>query len=226
MVEQHPGIGFWKAYRQLRDKGHGWNHKRVYRIYRSLGLSLRRRVKRRLPERVRQPLAQPLAANQMWSLDFMAHSLTDGRRFRLLNIVDDYNRQALSMLVDYSLPASRVVQALEQLADWRGYPGQLRSDNGPEFISDEVARWCSQHGVEWLFIEPGKPTQNAYIERFNGSVRREVLNAYLFTNLTQVRVKLEEWQHYYNTQRPHGSLGHRSPVEFALWRANSNVNWS
>lgn len=180
-------------------------------------LNIRRRAKRRLPERVKQPLITPTAPNQMWSIDFMADSLVDGRRFRLLNVIDDFNRESLAMEVDTSLPCLRVIRVLEQLIAQRGCPSNIRCDNGPEFISHKLEEWCSHQSrrISLQFIQPGKPMQNAYIERNNGSVRRELLNAYLFYSLAEVRTMSEEWRLDYNTERPHKSLGYLSPLKYA-----------
>lgn len=214
IAEKHPGWGFWKIHHRLRRLQYGFNHKRVWRIYRQMGLNLPRRQRRRLPTRLRQPLTQPTALNQTWSLDFMSDALRDGRRFRTLNVVDDFNRQALGVEVDYSLPASRVIRLLQRLIEIHGQPVRLRCDNGPEFISSALSEWCEQQGVELCWIQPGKPTQNAYIERFNGTFRREVLDAYLFANLAQVNQVVNEWLEDYNTKRPHQALGFLTPMEY------------
>jgi putative transposase len=214
IAQRHPGWGFWKIRYRLRRQGYSYNHKRIWRIYRQLGLNLPRRKKKRLPERVRQSLAKPTAINQVWSLDFMSDVLRDGRRFRTLNVLDDYNRQALGIDIDFSLPAKRVVRLLEQAIETHGKPSCLRCDNGPEFISIALTEWCESNEIELRWIQPGKPTQNAYIERFNGTFRREVLNAYLFRNLLQVREVVDHWINDYNTQRPHQALGFLTPNEF------------
>lgn len=212
LVSTHPAIGFWQCYHRLRHQGHPWNHKRVYRVYTALGLNIRRGVKKRLPARVKQQLFQPGSANEVWSLDFMHDSLWDGRTFRLLNVIDDYNRQVLRIETDTSLPALRVIRVLEQLEESRGLPRMLRVDNGPEFISHKLDVWCKERGITLAFIEPGKPTQNAYVERFNGSIRRELLDAYVFRTLDEVREKALDWQYDYNHRRPHKALGYRTPV--------------
>lgn len=183
-------------------------------MYCQLGLNLPRRRRKRLPARLRQPLTVPTAANQVWSLDFMSDALRDGRRFRTLNVLDDYNRQALGVEIDYSLPAGRVIRLLQRLVDAYGVPTKLRCDNGPEFISAVLSEWCEQQGIEWYWIQPGKPTQNAYIERFNGTFRREVLDAYSFANLAQAREVVDGWLDDYNTKRPHQALGFLTPMEF------------
>lgn len=213
LVTRHPSIGFWQVYHRLRLAGHPWNHKRIYRVYTALGLNIRRRAKKRLPARVKQQLFQPAAPNQVWSLDFMHDSLWDGRTFRMLNGIDDYNRQVLHIEADTSLPALRVIRVLEQLEESRGLPAMIRVDNGPEFISHKLDAWCKDHQITLAYIQPGKPTQNAYVERLNGSIRRELLNAYVFKTLGEVREKALEWQHDYNCRRPHQALGYRVPVD-------------
>jgi putative transposase len=214
LTQKHVSIGFWQCYHRLRRKGFTWNHKKVYRIYTAMKLNIRRRAKKRLPARVKNPLSVPVGINQIWSIDFMSDSLWDGRKFRLLNIVDDYNREMLAMEVDTSLPASRVIKALDVLKEFRGLPLKIRMDNGPEFISHKLDEWAKENGVELLFIQPGEPTQNAYIERCNGSIRRELLNAYIFNSLNEVREKSEEWMMDYNYHRPHQALNFKSPADF------------
>lgn len=212
LVEAHPAIGFWQAYHRLRLAGHAWNHKRVRRVYTAMRLNIRRRAKKRLPARVKQRLFVPEAANQVWSLDFMHDSLWDGRTFRLLNVMDDFNRQVLWIEVDTSLPSQRVIRVLERLQESRGLPEMVRVDNGPEFISHKLDVWCKERGVTLAYIQPGEPTQNAYVERLNGSLRRELLDAYVFRTLDEVREQTLAWQHDYNHHRPHKALGYRPPV--------------
>lgn len=214
LVDKHPTIGFWKCYYRLRRKGYGCNHKRLYRVYTMLRLNVRRKVRRRLPQRIKQPLLAPQAINQGWSMDFMCDSLVDGRRFRLLNIIDEYNRESLAIEIDTSLPALRVIRTLEQLIERRTKPQTIRVDNGPEFISDRLQQWCDDKQIQLQFIQPGKPMQNGFVERNNGSLRKELLDAYLFYSLREVRQMAEEWQHDYNYERPHESLGNVPPVEF------------
>jgi putative transposase len=216
ITTKHPSIGFWQSYHRFRNRGEGWNHKRVRRIYRQMNLHIRRRAKKRLPERVKQPLTVPTGPNQVWSIDFMSDSLVDGRRFRLLNVLDDYNRESLAIEVDTSLPSLRVIRVLERLMAERGKPSNIRCDNGPEFISHKLEEWCNHESrrISIQFIQPGRPMQNAYIERKNGSIRRELLNAYLFYSLKEVRAMCEDWRCDYNTERPHKSLGYRSPFVY------------
>lgn len=214
LVEKHPTIGFWKCYYRLRRKGYGCNHKRLYRVYTLLRLNVRRKARRRVPQRIKQPLQIPGSINEGWSMDFMCDSLVDGRRFRLLNIIDDYNRESLAIEIDTSLPALRVIRALNQLIETRSKPKLIRVDNGPEFISDRLQQWCDDLGITLQFIQPGKPMQNGFVERNNGSLRKELLDAYLFYSLQEVREMAQEWQHDYNFERPHESLGYVPPVEY------------
>lgn len=206
--------GLLKIYKKLRKQGETANHKRVRRLYRAAGLSLPRKLKKRLPESVRQPLPKAVACNGCWSLDFTSDALTDGRKFRTLNVLDDYNREALGIEIDYSLPAQRVIRLLDGLVERHGKPEWLRSDNGPEFISQVLQGWCADKKIMLHRIEPGKPTQNAYIERFNGTFRREVLNAHTFSSLGQVRRTVDLWLVEYNTERPHQALQFMTPVEY------------
>jgi putative transposase len=192
LEDKHPTIGFWKCYYRLRRKGYGCNHKRLYRVYTLLRLNVRRRAKRRLPQRIKEPLVVPATINQIWSMDFMCDSLVDGRRFRLLNIIDDYNRESLAVEIDTSLPALRVIRTLEQLIERRTKPEVIRVDNGPEFISDRLQQWYNDKQIRLQFIQPGKPMQNGFVERNNGSLRKELLDAYLFYSLPEVRQMAEE----------------------------------
>ena len=218
LTTKHASIGYWQCCYRLWNKGHLWNHKKIYRVYTHMKLNIRRRAKKRLPERVKQALSVPDAPNQVWSIDFMSDTLVDGRRFRLFNVMDYFNRESLAIEVDTSLPSLRVIRVLEKLVKQRGTPpANIRCDNGPEFISHKLEEWCSheKRKITIQFIQPGKPTQNAYIERKNGSMRRELLNAYLFNSLAEVRYLSEEWRIDYNTERPHKSLGYLSPLTYA-----------
>lgn len=216
-AELHPTYGFWKMYATMRSKGAVWNHKRVYRVYTALNLNIRRKMKRRLPDRIKQPLEVPGVQNKIWSMDFMSDSLNDKRKFRALHIIDDNNREALAMVQDISLNSQRVVRTLEQLCKENGcYPKQIRTDNGPEFISNNLKDWCNKHSVEHVFIQKGKPTQNAFVERFNGSYRRELLDAYIFNTLDEVRTMTDEWKEHYNNERPHDALNDLSPKQYLL----------
>lgn len=177
LTDNHRNWGFGLCFLYLRNvKRFDWNHKRVYRIYRELDLRIkpRKRLVREKPE----PLAVPQQRNQVWSMDFMHDQLEDGRSFRLFNVIDDFNREALGIEVDFSLPSERVIRALRQIIGWRGKPEVIRCDNGPENISETVRRWAEEWGIRFEYIQPGKPQQNAYVERFNRTVRYEWLSQY------------------------------------------------
>lgn len=216
VVEDNPGWGFPKIFKTLKRHGNHWNHKRVHRVYCLLKLNKRRKGKRRLPTRNPEPLAVPMGMNQCWSIDFMSDTLRDGRRFRTFNVLEDFNREALAIEIDLSLPALRVIRVLDRVAEQRGYPEKLRCDNGPEFISVALAGWAEDHGVRLDFIKPGKPTQNSYVERFNRTYRNEILDLYLFSSLSEVRNLTGEWITKYNEHRPHDSLGDLSPLEYLV----------
>lgn len=215
LIKKHPVIGFWQCYHRLRKAGHQWNHKRVRRVYRRIGLNIRRKVKYRLPERVKQKLGMATRINQSWSIDFMSDTLRDGRSFRLFNVIDDFNRESLAIEADTSLPSLRIQRILDRLIAQRGKPANIRCDNGPEFIAHSLQAWCEKHRITLQYIQPGKPMQNAYIERKNGSIRRELLNAYLFSSLREARMMTEEWRIDYNNKRPHKALQYMTPIEYS-----------
>jgi putative transposase len=214
LAEKLPTKGFWEYYGRIRNEGILWNHKRIKRVYDKLGLNLRRKKKRRLPKREKQPLQVPNEMNQTWSMDFMHDSLESGRKFRCFNLIDDFNRESLAIEIDTSLSGVRVVRVLEQTIGWRGRPKQIRVDNGPEFISSALVEFCEEKNITLQYIQPGKPTQNAFIERFNKTLRTDVLDAYIFESLDQVRAIAEQWQQDYNQNHPHGSLGGISPCAY------------
>lgn len=193
-----------------------WNHKRVHRIYVDMGLNIRRKKKRRLPIPVKEPLTWPIDANIMWSIDFMQDSLVCSTKFRTFNVIDDFNREALNITIDTSLSAKRITRELDKIIDWRGKPERIRMDNGPEFTSHIFVEWAKKRGIKLLYIQPGKPTQNSFIERFNRSFRQEILGAFLFDALSQARALTEEWINIYNRQRPHDSLNGLTPERFLL----------
>jgi putative transposase len=206
--------GFGLCFLHLRNvKGFGWNHKRVYRIYRELELNLRIKPKRRIVRERPEPLAVPEAINQSWSMDFMHDSLQDGRTYRLFNVIDDYNREGLCIEVDFSLPAERVVRALDQLIEWRGAPQAIRCDNGPEYVSTTLAAWADRNQIALNFIQPGKPQQNAYIERYNRTVRYDWLGQYLFESIREVQNFATRWLWTYNHERPNMALGGITPKQ-------------
>ena len=214
LASAHAGWGCPQLHKQLRSEGHQINHKRTARLYRQHGLSLRRRRRRRLPEQARQPLLQPIKPNHCWSMDFMHDALSSGRAFRTFNVLDDYARDVLAIEVAFSFPGPRVVRVLEQLCELNGTPTCIRSDNGPEFRSAEVQDWAQRRGVRWNFIEPGAPSQNAYIERFNGTYRHEVLDANRFDDLEEVTRLTQDWIEIYNSKRIHSAIGNLPPRVF------------
>ena len=207
--------GFGLCFDWLRNQGQRWNHKRVWRVYCQLKLNRPRRAKRRLPTIVRQPLVAPTARNQIWALDYMQDALYSGRVFRTLNVIDESNREGLAIEVDTSLPAARVIRVMEQLAELRGLPRAVRLDNGPELRSQAFTEWCATHHVELRFIQRASPAQNAFVERFNRTYRHEILDAYVFHSLEQVRLISEGWLQLYNEERPHRALGRLPPRRFA-----------
>ena len=216
LVEQYPTRGFDKLFPMLRRQGHQWNHKKVYRVYCALKLNMRRKGKKRLPNRHPEPLSVPGSLNQCWSADFMSDALWHGQRFRTFNLVDDFNREVLAIEIDTGLPAQRVVRVMDRVASERGYPAKLRVDNGPELTSVHMVAWAETHGVELEFIQPGKPMQNGFVERFNRTYREEVLDMYVFNRLSEVRDITENWVYDYNWVRPHESLGDVPPAEYAM----------
>ena len=210
----NPRWGFWKYVDRLRNTGHRWNPKRLWRVYCQLRLNLPRRTKQRLPVRERQPLVVVPQPNVVWAVDFMSDTLYGGRRFRTFNILDEGMREGLAIEIDTSLPAERVIRVLEQVVTWRGQPQAVRLDNGPELIAERFMTWCAERGIELRYIQPGKPDQNAFIERFNRTYRTEVLNAYVFESLDQVREISAEWLQRYNEERPHEALAGLPPATY------------
>lgn len=206
--------GFGLCYLFLRNvKGFVWNHKRVYRIYRLLELNLRIKPNRRLVRDIPQPLAVPEAINQVWSMDFMHDNLDDGRQYRLFNVLDDFNREGLGIEVDLSLPAPRVIRALEQIIEWRGRPQAIRCDNGPEYISSALQEWATRRSIRIDYIQPGKPQQNAYVERFNRTVRYDWLSQTMFGSIEEVQDAATRWLWTYNHERPNMALGGITPMQ-------------
>jgi putative transposase len=214
VVARHARWGFWKCFYRLRRAGHWWNHKRVHRVYCALRLNLPRRTKRRLPTRLRRPLLAPARLNETWALDFMADALYDGRSFRTFNVLDEGNREALAIEIGTSIPSARVIRVLDDLIQLYGRPTRVRVDNGPELTAEAFVDWCGAQRIGIGYIQPGKPDQNAFIERFNRTFREEVLDAYLFDSLDQVQEITDAWLATYNTERPHDSLGQVPPLVF------------
>lgn len=204
--------GFGLCFLYLRNvKGFVWNHKRVYRIYCELELNMRIKPKKRIVREKPEPLGRPMAVNQVWSMDFMHDQLQNGRSYRLLNVIDDYNREGLAIEADFSMPSERVIRTLEQVIEWRGTPQVIRCDNGPEYISSRLQVWAARKGIQLEYIQPGKPQQNAYVERYNRTVRYDWLNQYLFESIQDVQDHATKWLWTYNNERPHTALGGRPP---------------
>jgi putative transposase len=213
-AQDRPRWGYRRLHVLLRREGFSVNHKRLYRLYRAEGLAVRRRRHRRLA-RPRIALTASCRPNERWSLDFVSDQLADGRVFRTLNVVDDHTRECRGIEVDTSLPGLRVVRFLDRLADEHGLPQALLSDNGPEFTSRAMEEWAYRRRVQLHFIQPGKPTQNAFVESFNGRFRDECLNEHWFASLADARERIEDWRLDYNQVRPHSSLGNSAPEEYA-----------
>ena len=213
LTQSQRNWGFGLCFLYLRNvKGYRWNHKRVYRIYRELELNLRIRPRRRLKREKPEPLAVPEAINQVWSMDFMHDQLQNGRCIRLLNIIDDFNREGLGIEIDFSLPAERVVRTLEQIIEWRGCPKEIRCDNGPEYVSARVQNWAKRRGIRLAYTQPSKPQQNSYVERYNRTVRYDWLNQYLFESLEEIQNFATKWLWSYNNERPNMGIGGITPA--------------
>ena len=206
--------GFGLCYLYLRNvKGLKYNHKRVYRIYRELELNMRIKPKRRLKRDMPEELSVARRINTTWSMDFMHDALADGTSFRTFNVIDDYNREGLGIEVDKSLPALRVIRSLERIIEWRGKPKAIRCDNGPEYISGQLIAWAKRRGIAIQYIQPGKPQQNAYVERYNRTVRHEWLDQHLFESLDHARQTATEWLWRYNNERPNMGIGGITPIQ-------------
>lgn len=208
--------GYRRVYVRLRREGWAVNRKRVYRLYRELGLAVRRRKRKRIGPVERRPLPKPRLANQSWSMDFVSDGLANGRRLRCLTIVDDCTRECLAIEVDTSITGTRVKAVLERLADLRGLPRSITVDHGPEFEGQVLDAWAYAANVQLAFIRPGKPNENAYIESFNGKFRDECLNEHWFITMAHARQVIEAWRIEYNTERTHSSLANLTPEEYAM----------
>jgi len=224
-AERLPAGGFPEYYKRIRKEGFKWNHKRVGRVYIKLGMSRRRRVKRRIPNPEKTPLLQPISSNLTWSIDFMDDRLINGRKFRTLNMIDDYNREALAVDIEFSFPSERVVERIKDIIEWKGKPDEIRSDNGTEFVAKSFEAFCNEFKIKHIRSQKGRPMQDGYIERFNRTYRENVLNMNLFDNLNQVMELTEAFVDDYNNNHPHKSLGDKSPVSFSRDR-NKNVTLS
>ncbi len=206
--------GFGLCFLYLRNvRGHLWNHKRVYRIYRDLELNLRIKPRKRLKRDKPDTLAVPDQPNMVWSMDFMADRLEDGRQFRLLNVLDDFNREGLGIEVDFSLPAERVIRSLSQIIEWRGKPYAIRVDNGPEYVSGKLMEWAEKQGIALNHIQPGKPQQNAHVERYNRTVRHEWLDQNIIESIEEAQEFATQWLWTYNNERPNMGIGGITPAQ-------------
>jgi len=215
LAHERRRFGYRRLHILLRREGYVVNHKRLFRLYREERLAVRRRGGRKRAMGTRAPIAIPSAPNHRWSLDFVSDQLLDGRRFRILVVVDDCTRECLTLVADTSLSGTRVARELDRLVIERGKPGTIVSDNGTELTSNAILTWADESRVEWHYIAPGKPTQNAFVESFNGRLRDELLNETLFRSLPHARAALEAWCTDYNTDRPHSRLGWLTPAGYA-----------
>ena len=215
LANQRRRFGYRRLFILLREQGEPSGVNRIYRLYREEGLTVRKRKARRRAVGTRTPILVEAKANARWSLDFVHDQFAFGRRFRILNIVDDVTRECLAAIPDTSISGRRVARELTALIEVRGKPGMIVSDNGTEFTSNAILAWAKDHRVEWHYIAPGRPMQNGYIESFNGRMRDELLNETLFVDLDQARQLIADWAADYNTARPHSSLGYKTPAAYA-----------
>jgi len=222
LASQRRRFGYRRLHILLTREGLIMNHKKLRRLYREERLAVRRRGGRKRALGTRAPIALPQGPNQRWSLDFLTDAFTDGRRFRILAIVDDFTRECLALVADTSLSGLRVVRELDALIAIRGRPAMIVSDNGTELTSMAILRWSQEQRIEWHYIAPGKPQQNALIESFNGRLRDELLNETLFVSIVHARETLALWLTDYNTVRPHSSLGNLTPAAYAN---TPNTQW-
>ena len=206
-------FGYRRLHVLLKREGFQVNHKKLRRIYREEGLSVRKRGGRKRALGTRRPIAVPSKVGERWSLDFVSDSFMEGRRFRILCVVDDFSRECLTLVADTSISGQRLARELDKLIELYGKPETIVSDNGTEMTSNAILRWQEEAGINWHYIAPGKPMQNGFVESFNGKLRDECLNETLFSCLSHVREVLEEWRHDYNHIRPHSSLNGLSPID-------------
>lgn len=214
IANKHPRYGYRRVYAVIRKEGSRINHKKIYRLYKEMNLAHRIKRKKRL-NLSKGPLATPQKINELWAMDFMSDKLENGHKIRTLNIIDVFSRECLQIKANRSLPSKEVIKTLEELKKKRGLPKVITLDNGPEYISKALKKWSLATKVILDHIPPGKPTQNAYIESFNGKFRDEFLNQNSFKTIKEVQVLVEDWCRYYNKERPHSSLNYKTPEEFA-----------
>lgn len=215
IAHQRRRFGYRRVHDLLRPEFPSVNHKRVYRLYRNANLAVRKRKKAKRPMHERVPLQLATRVNQVWSMDFVSDSLSNGRRLKYLTVADDFSHECVDITVDYGISGQYVTRLLDQAALFRGYPQVVRTDNGPEFTSRAFLAWAQSHGIRHILIQPGRPMQNGYIESFNGKFRDEHLNEHWFQTLQQARLALASWRKDYNEIRPHSSLGRIPPAQFA-----------
>ena len=218
-------FGYRRLHLLLKREGIEVNQKKIYRLYREEGLTVRKRGGRKRALGTRAPMTVPQDRNQRWSLDFVSDSLVDGRRFRILCVIDDFSRECLATVADNSISGVRVARELDRIAGVRGYPCMVVSDNGTELTSNAILQWQEERSVEWHYIVPGKPMQNGFVESFNGRLRDECLNEHLFRSYGHAREVITRWRHDYNNHRPHTSLDGLTPKEFTT-RSNQDHNQS
>ena len=216
LANERRRFGYRRLFILLRREGEPSGINRIYRVYREEGLTVRRRRARRKAIGTRAPILVEARANARWSLDFVHDQFGCGRRFRILNVVDDVTRECLAAIPDTSISGRRVARELTTLIERRGKPGMIVSDNGTELTSNAILDWCAAQHVQWHYIAPGKPTQNGFVESFNGRMRDELLNETMFRSPAHARAVLADWVEDYNTQRPHSALGYQTPADFAL----------
>lgn len=225
LASERRRFGYRRLHILLKREGVAVNWKKLYRLYREERLTVRKRGGRKRALGTRAPMATPQDRNQRWSLDFVSDALVDGRRFRILCVIDDFSRECLAAVVDNSISGQRVARELDIIAERRGYPCMVVSDNGTELTSNAMLKWQQERRIEWHYIAPGKPMQNGFVESFNGRLRDECLNEHLFTSYRHAREIIEDWRDDYNLNRPHTSLDGLTPNEFATRsQADHNMN--
>jgi len=215
LAQERRRFGYRRIHALLRREGVEVNHKRVYRLYRAAELAVKRRKRRKGVMVPREPLTLPVRRNEVWSMDFVMDSLANGRRLKVLTVVDDCTKETVDLVADFGISGHYVTRILDQVARFRGYPKAVRTDQGPEFTGKALDQWAYQNGVQLKLIQPGKPTQNAFIESFNGKFRDECLNEHWFHTLDHARVIINQWRKDYNECRPHSMLGYKTPAEMA-----------